>query len=98
MRTAAALIALTCLAAGMPASADVPAEKMADESNGGTSREVIPVPVVPDSIAVPPPTIGDELVKPPPDLPPDAARAAPKGTPSIPDVQRQRPSDSPDER
>jgi hypothetical protein len=87
MQTTGVFIALACLAIEAPAWADVPAVKVADESNGA-SREVVPVPVVPDSMAVPAPTVGDEVTRPPPEMPPDAAKAAPKGPPSIPDVQR----------
>ncbi len=83
---AAILAGLTFVAA---AGAEVPAAQvqMAEESTS-KSREVVPVPAVPDSMAVPAPTVGDEVQKPPPEVPPDAAKAQPKEPPTIPDSER----------
>lgn len=83
------LLILACLACAPAARADVPAAtvNVADDGHG-TPREVVPVPAVPDSIAVPAPTIGEEVEKTPPDTPPQAEAATPKGTPKVPDSER----------
>lgn len=88
MRTVALLI-LSCLGYAPVARADVPAATVSVIDDGhGAPREVVPVPAVPDSIAVPAPTVGDEVEKTPPEVPPQAEAATPKGTPGVPERER----------
>lgn len=85
----ATLLILASLASAPAARADVPAATVDVADDGhGTPREVVPVPAVPDSIAVPAPAVGDEVEKSPSEVPVQADAAAPKGTPKVPDSER----------
>ena len=88
MQTAAAFFVLAFLLVATKSSADVPGASVEVAGSNGETREVVPVPAVPDSMAVPAPTVGDEVEKAPPDIPPGSSKAAPKGTPSIPPSER----------